>query len=178
MQDQETTELPKTQEELDTELESYLARLPTEDQENLRSIAKNFPRVLNKNGRKGVLKVVGGTIDQPLPRKDIDLTFQMDPNDNDPKRDDFMTYLEYAQSRFKIFKEIVEEIAGDHTLFSISLEDVIEPGIDEEFQSTSILKTDGSITIKPKKGTPIEIIRKPENSDRIETRPYIVLKAA
>ena len=167
-----------TQEGLDAELEPYLVRLSKEDQKNLRLIAKDFLQVLNKKGRKGVLKVVGGTIDQPLPRKDIDLTLQMESNDDDPKRDDFTTYLEYAQSRFKIFKEIVEEIAGKNTSLSINEEDVIEPTIDEEFQSASILKTDGSITIKPRKGTPIEVIRKPEDSDQMETRTYIVLKAA
>lgn len=154
-------------------IETYFARLPEIDKQNLQNIMIAFETVMRERGKRGVLKAVGGTIDKPLPRKDIDLTLRLAEGDSDPKRDDFPDYLQYSLANYNIILDIVREIVARNGNLEIGEE--IEPAIDEEYQSPSILKNAGSIKINPREGTPIEIIRKPNISSTIEIDAFVLL---
>ena len=153
--------------------EDYLGKLPKIDRENLQMVVSALETVLREKGRSAVLKAVGGTIDKPHPRKDIDLTLRLMIEKSDPTIDDPTDYLEYSKGQYKIFRDLIRgTFIGNPDL---EIVEEIEPAINEEFQSTSILKNDGTIKIKPKVGTPIEVIRVPEESDVVETRPFVTL---
>src|SRR3989344_1496325 len=169
------TEDPETIEH-QVHLPNYLESLSKIDQDNLRAITAGFEEVLRRKGLNGVLKAVGGTIDKPLPRKDIDLTLRLVEQETDQKAEDFLDYLEYSKARFNILRDLVEEIVARKP--ELGIEEIIEPTINEEFESPSILKNDGTIKIKPKRGTPIEIIRIPETSETVERRPFVLLTEA
>ena len=167
---------PGERQEHEVDLKDYLARLPEADHKNLRSLTESISNVLRERNRRGSIKAVGGTIDKPLPRKDLDITFRLEEEEGDAKLDEHPNYLEYSKVRFQILREIVEEAAKRNQ--NLSIEEITEPIIDEEHQSLSILKNDGSIKIKPKEGMIIEIIRKPEIASPVEKGPYVALKPA
>lgn len=139
--------------------EAYLSRLPQADQINLRKICEQFKKIMNEEGRKGALVAVGGTLDKLLPRKDIDLIIVLQPHPADTQKGT-STEFDFAMKDFKIFRNIIEEMLKSD--LSLQIQEVIEPAIDEEFNSPSILKTGGSITItsREKGSMPIEFVRK------------------
>lgn len=153
--------------------ETYFARLQEIDRQNLQRLISAFEATMIKNGRRGALKAVGGTINRPLPRKDIDLTLRLIERENDPKREDFPDHLQYSLADYNIIRELTREIAAKDG--NLEIVEETKPVIDEEYQSPSILKNDGSIKIKPKEGTPIEIIRRPSISSTVESEPFVVL---
>lgn len=159
--------------------EQYLARLSDLDRTNMIRIAELFTAAGKKLGREGLLLVVGGTINKPLPRKDIDLVAVLQKNTDDPKREDYGTYYDFALAEFRNFQQLLETMVSQDSKFKIG--EVQEPVIDEEYQSPSILKNDGSITITDSTGgTKMEFIRREmKNSIRDslseETRPFVVL---
>ncbi len=172
------TTVPGTREKIahQVDLETYFIRLPEVDKQNLQEIMTAFKAVMRKKGRKGVLKAVGGTINKPLPRKDIDLALRLAERDSDPKRDNFPDYFQYSLANYNIIRDLVREVVAMNG--NLEIDEETEPAIDEEYQNPSILKNDGSIKIKPREGTPIEIIRKPTASSTIESEPFVILSEA
>ena len=160
--------------------QDYFERLPEIDRKNIRAIVSTFDEVLREKERRGILKAVGGTIDKPHPRKDIDITLRLVEEEADKNIDDFPDYLEYSRARYTIFQDIIREVVSRNQ--NLEIEEEIEPTIDEEHDNPSILKNDGTIKIRTKAGTLIEVIRIPETAEAGETKPYVllteVLKAA
>ena len=151
------TEREKTQ--LQVNLETYLAKLPEADQNNLRNVARNFQEVMREQKMSGSLVIVGGSINKAWPRKDIDIVFLRDQNSQDiPRRD--LTEYKYALADFGVFRKIIGKILASTNL-EIDENHSIEPLIDEEFNSESILRHDGGIAVKSSsgEGTPLEFIR-------------------
>lgn len=142
------------------DLETYLSKLPEVDKVNLKSLAKNFPEVMKKQKISGSLVTVGGSINKDWPRKDTDIVFFRDKSPNDiPKGN--LTEYKYALADFEVFKSIIKSIITDTTNLQIDENNSIEPLIDEEFGSESILRHDGGIVVKNNygEGTPFEFIR-------------------
>lgn len=138
--------------------EEYLRRLTSIDRNNLQTLRGLFGEAATKKKRTGALFVVGGSIIKPLPRKDIDIAVVFEEIPNDFSDGNKLTPYRQAIKDFSVFKQVFEELTIRDDSFKI--EHTVEPLIDEEFGSESILKHDGSITLACKKGgTPIEFIR-------------------
>ncbi len=160
--------------------EAYLSKLPPADQANLQKIGAGFKKIMDEENRKGELVVVGGTLDKALPRKDIDILMVLQPHPEDVQQGT-STELDFALKDFPTFQHIVEKIIGQDSSFQIK--EIIEPTMDEEFSSPSILKTDGSITIENKDhaSMPIELVRIRERRTYREAtvqdnRPFVILE--
>ncbi|MDO8576830.1 MAG: hypothetical protein Q7R82_00655 [Candidatus Daviesbacteria bacterium] len=158
--------------------EAFLSRLPQKDQANLRNISERFKQTMEAEGRKGALVVVGGALNKPLPRKDIDILIVLQPHPQDVQKNN-STELAYAQEDFKTFQHIVEKMSDQDPALQIT---AIEPAMDEEFESPHILKSDGSIVVTSNEEgiTPIEFIRMREHGNYQEIaakggRPFVTL---
>lgn len=140
--------------------EDYLKRLPIVDQKNLKKISRLFQEALIKDGRRGALVVVGGTIDKPFPRKDIDVLMILQQDPRDPKKGSDSEF-DFAQKDFQIFKKLIRTMISND--LSLIVKEENEPAIDEEFNSPGILKHDGSIVLQgPDKSLPVELVRRSE----------------
>ncbi|MDO8573759.1 MAG: hypothetical protein Q7R77_03345 [Candidatus Daviesbacteria bacterium] len=160
--------------------EAYLSRLSQNDQDNLRKIGEQFKKVMQEEERKGVLVAVGGTVNKPLPRKDIDILVVLQPHQGDIQRGT-STELDFALKDFQTFRRLIENALNQDP--QLQIKEVIEPAMDEEFGSPSILKTDGSIVVASKEegGMPIEFIRISERGSYQEVaagdkRPFVILE--
>lgn len=160
--------------------EAYLSRLPQEDRIHLQQIGQQFQKVMEGEGRKGALVVVGGTLNKPLPRKDIDILMVLQPHPTDAQRGS-STELDFALADFKTFQRIVKDITDQNP--ALQIHKVVEPAMDEEFNSPSILKHDGSITVTniEKNTTPIEFVRIRDRGSYQKimsgtNRPFVILK--
>jgi hypothetical protein len=151
--------------------EYYLNKFPREDVVNLMHLTNNILRELTKQSKRSVIMAVGGTINKPLPRKDIDLIILLGRD-----RDSGLTpYKETCQNYLALQRIIQGAIADGY--FRVT--EQIPPAIDEEFGSESILKFTGVMIIQAVSGgTPIEIINEQAGLDSFrteETSPFVVL---
>lgn len=159
--------------------EAYLSRLSETDRNNLLEIGKQFKQVMENEGRKGAIIAVGGSLNKPLPRKDIDVLLVLQPSPTDVVQGN-STELDFALNDFQTFKHIIEEILTLNP--SLQIKEIIEPTMDEEFNSPSILKTDGSITVinKIQNAMPVEFIRMRERGKYQEITaqnlPFVTLE--
>ncbi len=164
----------------ETQREAFLSRLPQEDQANLRSIGERFKKIMAEEDRKGALVVVGGILNKPLPRKDVDVLIVLQPHPTDIQKG-ASTELDFAQKDFKTFRHIVEKVLNNDP--SLQIKEAIEPAMDEEFDSPHILKGDGSIVVTSQEVgvTPIEFIRIRKRGSYQEiaakdNRPFVILE--
>lgn len=145
-------------------------RLNTEDADNLLSFGNALMSELRNRRVNGVFVAVGGILTKEPPRKDIDTVLILDLDKTGH------TEIEKARKGYQSLKDIVSAACGSAG-FSVSAR--IEPLLDEEFDSDNILRHEGSITIKPRHGTPIEIInsmhRSIENFTRNTEAPFVIL---
>ena len=126
--------------------------IPEDEKNNLRKFLRVLKNAGNESGYDVETEVVGGAVNKPWPRKDIDVTVKTG------KRGKGETELDRARDEFETLSKIAKkaiEIDGD-----FSIDKVIEPAMDEEFGSPDIMKFDGVVQILPKKGARIELIRK------------------
>lgn len=159
--------------------EQYLARLPDIDQSNLRSLIQIFEEVCQETQRGMSLVAVGGTISKPMPRHDIDLLiiFQKLPSDLDSRQ--YSNYFEFYKVRFKTLEDFIRGAVTKDSKFQVT--DIIYPALDEEYQSPSILKHGGSMTlINQDGGMPLEFIHmtdlgSPQEVMANEKRPFVIL---
>jgi len=125
--------------------------IPEQEKSNLTKFLASLREKGKEKGLDVVTEVVGGVLNKPWPRKDIDVTVRLG------KKGKGDTAIERACDEFKTLSELVEEtIAGGD--FKVIKK--IKPAIDEEFDSPNILKFDGTIQVKPEKGAVIELIRR------------------
>ena len=127
--------------------------IPENESKNIRELFSALKKAGQEKGFKVETEVVGGVLSKPWPRKDIDATFRVLGYKGKGS-----TGLECAKDEFKNLSETVKRATEINQDFSIVKE--MEPAMDEEFGSPNILKFDGSIQIRPKTGTIIELIRK------------------
>lgn len=152
------------------------SRLNPEDIENLKNVSDKLERILREEAMEGSLLVVGGAIDKPMPRKDIDLAVYIKPN---WKKGNVMTELEKAQKSYIALKSIAEDIVK--AIPGMQMGEQIEPALMEDGsqESHNKLKTQGSVQLRPEKGIPLELInyhQDPTISQAgIPTRPYVLL---
>lgn len=157
----------------------YFAKLPSEDRETIKTLASKYKETLQKRGATGSLVAVGGSLDRPFPRKDIDLLMLVKQVQDFPQSG---TEIEIALRDFnENFRPIVETVAGQQDGFVIV--EVIEPAVDEEYQNSNLLKHDGAISVRKVNGTPIDFIRNSATNDLAEfakdsKRPWVLLSAA
>ncbi|EKD57329.1 MAG: hypothetical protein ACD_57C00343G0002 [uncultured bacterium] len=157
--------------------QEYLDHLSEADQNNLGVLMDAFKSVFRKDGRKAVLIAAGGQLNKPQqPRKDIDILLGFEPKGPDPVLgNNDLNFHEWSLAHFAILKKLVEEMISQMTDFKIK--SVVEPNIDLDFKIPGTLRSVGSITIKPEKGTEIEVIRIPDMSDPVKEEPYAILAA-
>jgi hypothetical protein len=140
----------------------YLTKLSLQDRANLDSIRSRYRKILEERGQRGNLIVVGGSIDKPLPRKDIDVLVITEKLTS--VSDENKTGIEKAKYDFDTnFKPIIEVVAPEEDGFKT--QSVFEPAVDEEYQNPNLLKHDGTILVTKDRSTPIEFIRNSQNSD-------------
>ena len=127
-------------------------QIPEEEKGNIKRLFSALKRAGQESGYDIETELVGGTVNKPWPRKDIDITVQIG------KAGSGKTELDRARDVFGTLSEIAKRAAEIDRHFSVSK--VVEPAMDEEFDSPNILKFDGVIEIQPENGTRIELIRK------------------
>jgi len=127
--------------------------IPESERGNIRKLFDALKKAGNEDGIDVETKVVGGVLNKHWPRKDIDITFQIVG-----KKGEGLTELDRAMDEFKTLSKIARRATEIDNDFAIDKE--IEPAMDEEFDSPNILKFDGLIRVKPKRGTLMELIRK------------------
>jgi len=129
-------------------------RIPEDEKGNIVRLVGALKKAGLELGYDIETEVVGGALNKPWPRKDIDITVKTG------KKGKGETALDRANDEFNTLSEIAKKATEIDEHFSIST--AIKPAMDEEFDSPNILKFDGLIRIKPKMGTQIELIRKNE----------------
>ena len=158
---------------ISVEKTTLFERLTQEDRANLEEIAAAFKTTVEKKGLRGALIVVGGILEKPLPRKDIDVRAILETGQ---KRENYESYLGFAKGKFAIMREVINGIVQASGAI---VSEVIEPTMDEEHQNTAILKHEGSITLSRGNGTPIEFMNTTGTSlnEHIagEGRPFCIL---
>ena len=159
--------------------EEYLKRLPEIDRSNVLRISELFSIIIQATNREGILLAAGGSVTKSGSRKDIDLGMVFQRKEEDPKRDDYPDYFQYALADFRSFKQFTETMIGKDSQFQIS--EIIEPTLDLEYNNPAILRNDGTITITSKEGgTPLEFLRRfPQPSlldfKSKQTEPFVIL---
>jgi len=157
--------------------QTYFNLLSDTDRFNVQAITGTFKQILEEEGRRVVLKAVGGQLSKPHPRKDLDFNVCLLPEASDQKNGD-PPYNQYEKAlvNFRILRDIIQRTIDRLSGFKIGK--IIEPAIEEEYTNPAVLKTGGSITIVPKEpreGTLIEIFREAENTESVKKGPYVVL---
>lgn len=127
-------------------------QIPEDEKGNINRLFSVLRRAGQESGYDIETEIVGGVLNKSWPRKDIDITVKTG------KKGEGKTELDRAKDEFKTLSGIAKKVTEIDKYFSVS--NVIEPAMDEEFDSPDILKFDGVIQIQPKKGTRIELIRK------------------
>ena len=159
------------------EKDKYLTRLSEIDKKNLVRIEQLFEQTMKEKGHRGALFAVEGSITKQPPRKDIDVIIVLESSSHESKSDKNLTPYKRSLSDFRLLHNIVEIITKKDPTFRI--QKIIEPAIDEEFGSESILKHNGSITIQNNVGVPIEFItsndRKVSEAIKNMKEPYVVM---
>lgn len=154
------------------EKERYLNRLSEVDRKNLIRLEELFKETMREKNQRGALLVVGGSLTKPIPRKDIDLLFILE----NPQLDKLPLYKDFLAD-FRVIQDMVKTMIKKDPNFRI--QETIKPAIDEEFGMESLLKHDGSITLKADKGVPIEFIRSNQRkvSEAMENmeEPYVMM---
>lgn len=161
---------------IEVQKEEYLSRLSASDRQNLETIEVSFRTFLGEKGAKGALVAVGGSIDKPLPRKDIDLVILIaDPPE--PKEERLTPYQKALRGHGQVL-DFVSSVQAKHPDFKIVKG--IPPLINEEFGSESILRHDGSIETHFAEGTPLEFMRRDFNNGVSgigqKGKPHVVLE--
>lgn len=170
----ETTLQGQTKEVNKSDLFSKLSEI---DRRNMENLTSEFLTVAKEMGISGNLLVVGGIIDKPLPRKDIDMLAIFE-GEGLPKQEDFSDYYSFSLKDFELLETVLRKITEKNPNFSIG--EILKPSIDEEFQSPSILKFGGSVKINVKEGTMFEFIRESGRGLKsvtasIQDRPFVIL---
>lgn len=127
-------------------------RIPESEKGNLKRLLSALKIAGEESGYDIKTQIVGGAVTKPWPRKDVDITIKTG------KKGIGETELDRAIDEFKTLSEIAKRVTEIDKSFTIS--HMIEPAMDEEFDSPNILKFDGVIQIQPENGTQIELIRK------------------
>lgn len=156
-------------------IESLSTLFPRQDVENLDKLYTFFEE-LSKQKNLGIsLMIVGGSLTKPFPRKDIDILAFFEKDKDFPEIDFDSRHFEYSKAVFQRFRNLVDEIRKQN---DVEME-YRQPALDEEFAGSDILKHDGSIIVKFKRGTPIELVPRMESKNVVErpvnARPFAVL---
>jgi len=101
-------------------------------------------------GGQCTLEVVGGAKNKKWPRKDVDVTIEFPEGRGSSE-------LGRAQDRLNSLVEMVESIEKASNGY-FKKDKVVDPFVDAEFGGDDILAHSGSILLKPKKGTVIELV--------------------
>lgn len=173
MIDGKAIETRDIQPKLEVDRERLLIRLSEGDRNNLEDISRSFAEIMTKEGMHGGIVVVGGVMEKPLPRKDIDVRVVLE---TEKKREDYKTYLEFAKDMFRKLQTVVGKIAQET---GSEITEELEPAIDEEYQNPSILKHEGTIKMTKAGVTPVEFLHTIDgNIEELlarEKRPFCVL---
>jgi hypothetical protein len=163
----ETTITP----EASLKAEAYLNRLEEaglgKDAANVRSVVKSFNNVCLIQNRKAQLYAIGGTVSEPLPRKDIDLkiTFEKEETGSDER----YSYEESLEHFRKDFKPLVDQIAQES---GIEIDQTQEPVEEEDLPG--ILRSEGWVTLRPQ-GTPIQILSNFQPGEISQLAPAVLM---
>ncbi len=151
--------------------EAYLAKFKDADRNNLIETVLKIKESMRESGTKGSLIAVGGTINKPGERKDIDVVMVLNLKDKLNYGEPNISKLERANLRYEEYKKII----GNSSLDSSEIEE-IPPAIDEEFRNDSILKSEGIFSIKRNCCKPVEIICYPNDDYQYDDRDAILLE--
>jgi len=127
--------------------------IPESERENIRKLLDALKKAGKEMDVEIETKVVGGVLNKTWPRKDIDITFR-----TVGMKGKGLTELDRAIDEFKTLSKIARRATEIDNDFAIDEEK--EPAMDEEFGSPNILKFDGRIRVKSKRGALVELIRK------------------
>src|SRR3989344_351630 len=120
--------------------EEFLKELTLEDRNNLIQLSDEFKRVMQEDDINGALIIVGGIMNKPHPRKDIDIVLVEERQDKDLAKSPHESQLDFATKEFRRFNDLIARILSALDFKVIS---VMSPAMDEEFGNPSILKNDG-----------------------------------
>lgn len=133
-------------------MESTNLPIPEIEKENIKHLGTSLEKASKKLGHTLEWSVVGGATVKPWPRKDIDVLCTI----LDLKGKLKGTQLDMANQELNLLVKITEEAISYNNRFSI--DKVIRPYMDHEFETPDILAFRGVVRLKSKFGVPIEII--------------------
>ena len=176
MEDTSRTEISEPNPE-EINREDFMTRLTEPDRSNITRLISTFRKTMGERQQKGGVMAVGGIIEKPPPRKDIDLRVVVETGRT---REDHNSQYELAMDKFRALQDIASQIILEDQGMRIT--DVDEPTIDEEFQSSAILKCEGTIKIEKDGTTPIELLNSLastfEEEAKRQVRPFVILAKA
>ena len=166
----EEKSLPPVEIPIDTVLE----RLTETDKNNLVDIKGNFERLLKEDNLTGALAVVGGVLEKPMPRRDIDIALYVSSSS---KIENLLTELAKAQRGFITLRSIAQDLTS--AIPETTIHEILEPTLEDGSDSKARLKNQGSITIARNRCTPVQLINT-YGSQSLEPRlmagkPYAIL---
>lgn len=130
-------------------------QIPELERQNLKELFTRLKDSAERSKYTIETEVVGGAVKKAWPRKDIDVRCVVEgPMLEMPKN---LPALMRARFYFGILEDIVQGAIKD-SRFEIEKE--TKPYEDPEFNDPNILFFDGSIVVKPKEGTKIELLNK------------------
>ncbi len=157
--------------------EDFMSRLTEPDRMNISSLISAFEKKMRERQQKGGMMAIGGIMEKPLPRKDIDIRVVLETG---RARGDYDSQQELAMDKFRALQDIVSQILLEN--HDMRITDVLEPTIDEEFQNPAILKHEGTIKIEKDGTTPIELLNTTgstfEEEVKRQRRPFAILARA
>jgi len=135
--------------------EDFLNCLSTIDRSNVETIIDGFRQVLTGQKTTAEIHAVGGMVTQEGTQNDIDVAVNLQLGNRVSTEGSILTQ---AERRYVVYREIINSFPRE-ILERFELEEK-PPYINQEYQSDSILASDGTFVLKPKDKTakPIEVV--------------------
>ncbi len=134
---------------------NYL-EIPEQEKKNIARIRFLLDESARSMKRQLATEVVGGVIDKPWPRKDIDIACEF----LDPKKEyEGLEEIVEAEMRLKDLESVVRKAVGRGSEFKIG--NIIHPYHEHGYErDPARIAHTGSIEVKPKEGVPIELVNR------------------
>ncbi|HVZ11955.1 MAG TPA: hypothetical protein VG965_02905 [Patescibacteria group bacterium] len=158
--------------------EDLYSTLAAADRQNLDLLVDAFEDISENDEVEGGMFVVGGILNKPHPRKDIDIVvyrgFPDAPATQTPLIE--KSQLTLANEKFAGLRLFANEFVKRNPDFKIG--NIIEPFEDENFDNPNILRNTGSIEITREGSTTLQLVNGydgPVGSDKSDDRQFAVL---
>jgi hypothetical protein len=129
-------------------------RIPDLEKDNVKNFLSTVQEAAKQLGESVKAEVVGGVLEKEWPRKDIDITFDIEGI----KQRINGSELQKAEQELAAIEKILRKVSEINSGFSV--DEIRPPYRNHEMGDDDILESGGGIYVKPKVGTMMDIIRR------------------